>query len=272
MLIDTHCHLHRAALSGTLENWLIEASETGVGQLITVGTDREDWEVYAGIADAIRNVSYTIGLHPCSVGPDAAAHIETIPDYWNRSVRPVALGEIGLDAFHLPKDTETAQRLFEAQKNAFRRQLEIAASLDCPVIIHSRSAVTECIRIIDESGIDWSKVVFHCFSDGPQLLEPILSRGGRASFTGIITFKSAQEVRDALARQGIGRLMVETDAPYLAPVPFRGKECRPAMVAHTAGKAAEVLGLSPEELARQTTVNAMEFFRLQEGNCINADA
>ena len=116
--------------------------------------------------------------------------------------------------------------------------------------------------MIDASGVDWARVVFHCFSDGPELLAPILARGGRASFTGIVTYKNAENVREALKRQPLDRLMLETDAPYLAPVPKRGKPNEPAYVRHTAAFAAEVLGLSLEELARITTANAKAFYNL----------
>jgi TatD DNase family protein len=153
--------------------------------------------------------------------------------------------------------------IFSRQRAAFESQLALAVRTELPVVVHSRGAVVECVEMIDASGLSWSRVVFHCFTDGPELLRPILDRGGRASFTGIVTYKSAENVREALKCQPLDRLMVETDAPYLAPVPMRGKPNEPAHVRHTAAYCAEVLGLSFEDLARATTTNAKAFYGLK---------
>lgn len=144
-------------------------------------------------------------------------------------------------------------------------QLSLAYQLECPVVIHSRDAIADCVQLIDQSGVDWRKVVFHCFTEGPDELQPILQRGGRASFTGIITYRSptVDPIRDAALSQGLERLMLETDAPYLAPEPLRGKPNEPCHVAHVARYVSRMFGIAEAELAQATTANAMRFFGLQ---------
>jgi TatD DNase family protein len=174
--------------------------------------------------------------------------------------KPVALGEIGLDRFHLPKDAVGAERIFGWQRAAFAEGLKLAGRLGVPVVVHSRGAFRECVEMIDASGVDWGQVVFHCFSEGPAEMEALSRRGGRGSFTGVITYKNAEAVRAAAKSQGLERLMIETDAPYLAPVPHRGKPNEPAFVRHTAEFCAGLFGVPLEELASATTRNARDFF------------
>jgi TatD DNase family protein len=174
----------------------------------------------------------------------------------------VALGECGLDRFHLPKDPAAAEAAFAMQRAAFDAQLGLARRLGCPVVVHSRGAFRECVDMISASGVDWRKVVFHCFTEGEAEMAELMGLGGRASFTGILTYKKADAVRAAARRQGLARLMVETDAPYLAPEPVRGTTCEPALVRHTAEFAARLLGVEYGELAAATTANARAFFGL----------
>jgi TatD DNase family protein len=172
----------------------------------------------------------------------------------------VAVGEIGLDRFHLPKEATAAARIFGWQRAAFAAGLEVAKRVGAPVVVHSRGAFHECVELIDASGIDWTRVVFHCFSEGAGEMKELVRRGGRGSFTGIITYPKADAVRAAAGAQGLARLMVETDAPYLAPVPHRGKPNEPAFVRHTAEYCAQLFSAGYEELAAVTTANAKRFF------------
>jgi TatD DNase family protein len=176
--------------------------------------------------------------------------------------RPVGLGEIGLDRFHLPAEAAEAERIFARQRAAFAAGLGIARRVGAPVVVHSRGAFRECVEMIDGSGVDWSRVVFHCFSEGAEEMNALTRRGGRGSFTGVITYKNAEGVRAAAMAQGLARLMVETDAPYLAPAPHRGKPNEPAYLRHTAEYCASLFGVSYDALAAVTTRNAAEFFRL----------
>ena len=207
-------------------------------------------------------IHYTVGLHPCYVDAEWAGPVSQISPFFMPPYAPVALGEIGLDYFHLPKDPVAAGQIILHQEAAFTQQLSLASELEVPVIIHSRDAFEETFRIIDQSGVNWQNVVFHCFSYGPEEIQRIHQRGGRASFTGILTYKNAEPIRQALRTQGIDRLMLETDCPYLTPDPHRGKPNEPALLTHIAQRAADSLDLSPEALSAHTTQNTRAFFQL----------
>lgn len=263
-IVDTHTHLESFHKKGLLSNALDAALTAGVNRMITVGTDGEDWELYARMAESRPGIiDYTVGIHPTSVDDNWETVQGGIRAYFERPHPPVALGEIGLDRFHLPKDLKDAERKLERQKAAFRKQLEIAKSLAATLVIHSRGAFVECVEEIDRSGVDWSRVVFHCFSEGPGEMQQLIDRGGYGSFTGIITFKNAEAIRDAARLQGIGRLMIETDAPYLSPVPHRGKPNEPAYLRYIADFCQEMFGLDAESFARQTTENAYRIYGLK---------
>jgi TatD DNase family protein len=266
VLLDSHCHLESFAQRGDVPGVLDRAAAAGVTRLITIGTGPADWPLYASLAAAHPGrVDYTVGLHPCDLGPDDSAWqsaLALLPAFFQGNGRPVALGEIGLDRFHLPKDPATAAATFARQEAAFRAQLAFARDLTCPVVIHSRQAFADCLRVLDDLSFDYRRIVFHCFSDGPDEMNTLVERGARASFTGIITYKNADLVRAALFVHGPDRLMLETDAPYLAPVPHRGQPNEPAYLPHIARAAAVLFKLMPEALAARTTATAHEFFSL----------
>jgi TatD DNase family protein len=267
-LIDTHTHLESFARKGTLLEALARAKEAGLEAMITVGTSPEDWSLYRELAKKNPGfIHYTAGLHPCSVNerwPEAVAQIEVFFDcHVLLDKQPVALGETGLDRFHLPKDDVVeAEKIFRWQRAAFAAQLEIVKRLRCPLVVHSRGAFRECVEMIDASGVDWSKVVFHCFTESEADMAELMRRGGFGSFTGVLTYKNADAVRASAKAQGLARFMIETDAPYLTPMPHRGKPNEPAYLKHTAEFAAGVFGVSVDELARQTTENAKLFYGL----------
>jgi TatD DNase family protein len=261
-LIDTHTHLDSYARAGTLPGVLTRAREAGLEAMIAIGTGPDDWALNQGFArDHAGLVHYTVGIHPCEVESGWENAQAQVAGFWAGGPRPVALGEIGLDRFHLPKEPAEAEKVFARQRAAFAEGLALAKQLNCPVVIHSRGAFAECVQMIDASGVDWAKIVFHCFAEGAAEVAVLLKRGGFASFTGILTYKNAANVRAAAKAQGLTRLMVETDAPYLTPTPHRGKPNEPAFVRHTAEFAAkEVFGVSYDELAAVTTANARRFF------------
>jgi TatD DNase family protein len=264
-LIDTHTHLESFARNGTLSAALARARTAGVDTMITIGTAPDDWTLYRDLvaqhaADGF--VRHTVGLHPCSVEADWASAVAQLEAHW-QDPRPVALGECGLDRFHLPKDPAAAAQIFAWQRAAFAAQLALARRLGCAVVVHSRGAFRECVELIDASGVDWTRVVFHCFTEGAAEMAELTRRGGWGSFTGILTYKTATAVRAAALAQGLDRFMVETDAPYLTPMPHRGKPNEPAYVRHTAEFAAqEVFGVPFAELATITTATARRFFSL----------
>jgi len=280
-LIDTHTHLDGFARRGELPAVLERARAAAVTAMVAIGTEPADWTLYRGLArDHAGVVHYTVGLHPCSVGAEWEPAFGQLEGYWGGAPGrpaeagapkadaagpavppyPVAIGEVGLDRFHLPKDPAAAEPGFAAQRAAFAAGLGLAKRLAVPVVVHSRGAFAECVAMIDASGVDWRRVVFHCFSEGPAEMDVLLERGGRGSFTGIITYKKAEAVRAAARRQGLARLMVETDAPFLAPEPHRGKGNEPAFVRHTAEFCAGLFGVSLDELAAVTTANAKAYF------------
>lgn len=290
-LIDTHTHLDGFARRGELPAVLERARSAGLEAMIAIGTEPGDWALYRELArERAGVVYYTVGLHPCSVGEDWEQAIAPMEGFWGRALcwpaepgapnnapagpalrlgsgqavlpYPVALGEIGLDRFHLPKDAIGAERVFGWQRAAFAAGLEMAKRLEVPVVVHSRGAFHECVEMIDASGVDWTRVVFHCFSEGAEEMNALVRRGGFGSFTGIITYKNADAIRAAARAQGLARLMVETDAPYLAPLPHRGKPNEPAFVRHTAEFCAGLFGVDYGELAAVTTENARRFFGL----------
>ncbi len=267
-LIDTHTHLDAFARRGELPDVLARARTAGVEAMVAIGTDADDWTLYRGLArDHPGRVHYTVGLHPCSVGGDWAGRVAQLEAFWSgahpeESPRPVALGEVGLDRFHLPQDPAAAGQIFGWQQAAFAGQLGLAKRLGCPVVVHSRGAFAECVAQIDAAGVDWRRVVFHCFTEGPGEMAELVQRGGWGSFTGVITYKNAEAVRAAARAQGLGRLMIETDAPFLTPMPHRGKPNEPAYLRHTAEFSAGVFGVGYEELAAVTTGNARAFFGL----------
>ena len=262
-LIDSHCHLKKFKDKGELPAVLERARSSGVNRMIAVGTSPEDWVPYREMQTTHKGeIDYTVGLHPCYVDEDWEAAVSQISPFFMPPHAPVAIGELGLDFFHLPKDPVQAGETILLQEKAMRQQLMLADELDCPIIIHSRNCFDECVKIIDESGIDWARIVFHCFSYGPTEIERLNERGGRASFTGIVTYKSASNIREALRRQGIDRLMLETDCPYLSPEPHRGQTNEPAFVTHIAERCAEALAMPLDEFANRVTENTKTFFKL----------
>lgn len=266
-LIDTHTHLESFARKGTLAGALARAREAGIQEMVTIGTSPDDWVLYRELAHAHPGfVRYSVGLHPCSVEDSWENAVAQIEGFWTdagHGPKPVALGEIGLDRFHLPKeDAALAERIFGWQRAAFTAGLRLAKLLEVPVVIHSRGAFQECVEMIDASGVAWKNVVFHCFAEGEAEMKVLSSRGGYGSFTGILTYKNADSIRAAARLQGLERFMVETDAPYLTPMPHRGKPNEPAFLRHTAEFGAGVFGVPFEKLAETSSATARRFFRL----------
>ena len=263
-LIDSHCHLLDSQKNGTLDALLARAASAGVQRMISVGTSEKDWVPYRELhAQKPARIENTVGLHPCYVNENWELQVNQISNFFMPPHMPVALGEIGLDYFHLPKDPVLAGEQILLQEAAFKQQLMLAADFDCPIIIHSRQALDASIHIIDASGIDWQRIVFHCFSYDAKAMKRIRKRGGRASFTGIVTYKSAHSVREALIEQGIEALMLETDCPYLSPEPKRGQKNEPAYLQHIAAFCAELLQIPYTHLCEHVKNNTEQFYGLK---------
>lgn len=260
-LVDSHCHPASALREGRIGPWIAAARAAGVESAVAIGTDLDDWTEYRDLASAHPDFfRHTVGLHPCHVDEGWEDKVAALSPFFADATEPVALGEIGLDHFRLPADPAEAGQVKARQEEAFAKQLALARQFGCPVVIHSRSAFSDCVRLIDASGVDWAKVVFHCFAGGPDQMRELNRRGGRGSFTGTVTYPKAPLVRDALKAQGPARLMLETDSPYLAPQSIRGRENTPASLVEIATQAGEVLGMPAAEVAELTTRNVRSFF------------
>jgi TatD DNase family protein len=242
--IDNHCHLRADDPQA-----VAEARAAGVTRLITVGTDLEQSTIAAQVAAAHEGVWATAGVHPhdASGGMDGIAELLDHPSV-------VAVGEAGLDYYydHSPRDT---------QQSVFAAHIELAHARDLPLVIHTRDAWDDTFRILDREGVP-RRTVFHCFTGGPDEASAALTRGALLSISGIVTFKTAQDVRDAVLATPLERLLVETDSPYLAPVPHRGKPNRPAWVPFVGEAIATLKGCPIGDIEAVTWANAAEFYGL----------
>ena len=262
-LLDSHCHLDRFFHDGSLNDILARARVAGVDRCVAIGTEPRDWVTNGELSSSHpETISYTVGLHPNEVKADWEHAVDGMDEYLAADHPPVAVGEIGLDYFRLSKDEARAAPQKALQQAAFSFQLKMAKKADLPVVVHCRTSFEDCLRLIDDSGVDWRKVVFHCFSEGPMEISLLCERGGRASFTGIITYSNAENVREAALAQGLDALMLETDCPYLSPVPHRGQPNEPAYLRHTAEFCAELFEIDLETLTHRTTANAESFYGL----------
>lgn len=252
MLIDSHCHLDFPDFADEREAVIARARQAGVGGMLSICTRMGDFPAISALSERQPGIWCTVGVHPHeaekadTLGAEALVRAASHP-------RVVGLGEAGLDFYYEHSPRAVQERVFRAHIRAARRT-------GLPVVIHTRDADDDTIRLLeDEQAAGAFGGVIHCFSAGARVAETALRHGMYISFSGIVTFKNADAVRDVARIVPADRLLVETDAPYLAPVPVRGKRCEPAFTAHTARFLAGLLDTDPEELARRTTEN---FFRL----------
>ena len=252
MLVDSHCHLDFPDFEAERNEVVARAREAGVGLMVTISTRVRQFERIRAIAEAYDNVFCTIGTHPHNAGEEAGIPASELIALCAHP-KVVGIGEAGLD-YHYDK----APR--DLQAEGFRTHIEAARVTGLPLVIHARQADEDMAGILEEeTGKGAFPFILHCFSSGAELAHKGVELGGYVSFSGILTFKNSQEIRDIAMTVPKDRLLVETDAPYLAPIPFRGKRNEPAYVAKTAAVLAETIGVSGEEIARITTEN---FFRL----------
>jgi TatD DNase family protein len=253
MLIDSHCHLDFEALAGDLDGVLSRARAAGVDGVVTISTWVDKFARIAAIAETHENVWCSVGTHPHNA--DQELHIQSA-DLVRLSTHPkcVAIGEAGLDYFY-----NNAPR--EAQATGLRRHIAAARTTGLPLVIHSRAADADMISILEQEAEQGPfPFVLHCFTGGVELAQRGLALGGYVSFSGIITFKNAEEIREVAKAVPADRYLVETDAPYLAPIPHRGQSNEPGFVRHTAEKLAEIRGIELERLGAETTANFGRLF------------
>ncbi len=251
-IVDSHCHLDFDSLSGDLDGVISRAGEASVHLMVTVGTRVKTFDRILRIAEAHEQVFCTVGTHPHNAADEPDVTVEQLVDL-SRHPKVIGIGEAGLD-YHYDNSPR------EDQARSFRVHIAAARETGLPLVIHSRSAEDDTADILeDEMGQGAFKPLLHCFSSKAVLAERGLAIGAYVSFSGILTFNAAQELRDTAALVPENRLLVETDAPYLAPVPFRGRPNEPAYTAHTLAKLAEVKGVPVDEMA---TITSDNFFRL----------
>jgi TatD DNase family protein len=266
MLVDSHCHLDFPEFADERDEVVARARRAGVARMITICTHLSRFERIREIADAYPDVYCSVGIHPHNAGsefPDLS--VERIAELASHP-KVVGIGETGLDYYYdkSPRDV---------QERSFRVHCRAARETGLPIIVHTRDADEDTGRILAEEGAGRGlDGVLHCFSSGRALAERALEMGFHISLSGIVTFRNSDELRAIVATVPLDRILVETDAPFLAPVPKRGKRNEPAFIVHTAALVAEVKGVSPEELARRSTENALRLFARMPAPAVGAEA
>ncbi len=252
MLVDSHCHLDFPDFTEERDAVIARAVAAGVGRMVTISTRVTKFPAILDIAETYEEVYCSVGTHPHNAAEEPDV---TSQDLIRLSAHPkvVAIGEAGLDYFY-----DRSPR--EVQAKGFRNHIAAARATGLPLVIHSRNADDDMAAILtEEMGKGAFPFILHCFSSGRRLAETGVELGGYVSFSGILTFRKSEELRHIASSVPRDRLLVETDAPYLAPQPFRGKRNEPAYVAHTAAVLAETIGVGIDDIATITTDN---FFRL----------
>ena len=260
---ETHAHLDYPDYAADLPQVIERANVAGVTKMISIGTDLASSERAIALSERFPSVFAAVGWHPFNA--------DEAPDDLRPALRKlgghpkvVAIGETGLDYHHLPGEKPEFSAADDArykmkQAEIFRQQMEVAAELKLNCVIHQRDALEDVLAQMQPFA-GKLRGVFHCFVDPPAAMQRVLALGSLVSFTGIVTFKNAQIVRDTLAATPLGQFMLETDCPYLAPMPYRGKRCEPAYVREISDMAARVKGCTAEELSTATCATAEKFF------------
>ena len=254
MLVDSHAHLEFDAFDGDREAMLKRAKEAGVKAIVSIGTRVDNWDAILRIARQNPFVFMTVGVHPCDVSSDVLGSLKEKLQHYLALPQVVGVGETGLDYYHEPFDKEL-------QKAFFRVQIEVARAFDVPIVVHSRGAEEDTVSLLEEAfGQGDVRVVLHCFSGSYEMAKACAALGCYFSASGILTFKNAEEVRQVFQMLPEDKILVETDAPYLAPSPYRGKRNEPAYVVETAKRLGDIRGLSFEAIAALTTTNFQRLF------------
>ena len=254
MLIDTHCHLDFADFEEQRDEIVKRAHDAGVKQMVTISTRLRKLDALLAITEKYPSVFCSVGTHPNNAGDELDILTEDLVRLANAHEKIVAIGEAGLDYFY---DTQKP----EDQQTGLRRHIDASRETQLPIVIHSRSADGDMAAILtEEMGKGAFPFILHCFSSGAELARIGVDLGGYVSFSGILTFPKSEELRDIAKTVPQDRLLVETDAPYLAPKRWRGKRNEPSYVVNTAEVLAETLGFSHAEVARITTENAFRIF------------
>ncbi len=253
MLVDSHCHLDFPDLAGKLDEVLAAMAANGVTHALCVGVNLEQLPAVLDLAEKHANLFASVGVHPDYEEVEEPS-VERLVEL-ARHPKVVAIGETGLDYFRIQGQPEW-------QKERFRNHIRAARACGKPLVVHTREAAADTLAILAEEGAKEAGGVMHCFTESWEVAQGALDLGFYISFSGIITFRSAEALREVARQVPLERMLVETDSPYLAPVPHRGKTNQPAYVRHVAEEVARLHGVSVEEVGRATSEN---FFRLFRG-------
>ena len=256
MLVDSHCHLdglNYETIHADVADVVTKAKERGVSHLLSVSVTLPRFQTMLELVKDFDNIHVSCGVHPLNleICYDKAELLALASHE-----KVVAIGETGLDYFYSPDNKQQ-------QMDSFRNHIQVAVALNKPLIVHSRGAVADTIRILQEEGADKVGGVIHCFTESQEMAEAVLTMGFYISISGIVTFKSARDLQDVVKAIPAERLLVETDSPYLAPVPYRGKENQPAYVRVVAEFVAELREVSFAELATTTSENYFRLFNIK---------
>ena len=252
MLIDSHCHLNCASLGDDVPGVLARARAAGVGGFLAISCRETEWEGVIAIADANDGVWASVGIHPHEADEHPDTDVATLIAVAAHP-KVIAIGETGLDYYYDKSDRGR-------QQNSFRSHIQAARAAGLPLIVHTRDAEADTLALLKEPGEGHLAGVIHCFTASQAFADEALALGVYISLSGIVTFKNARDLTETAKTIPTDRLLVETDSPYLAPVPMRGKTCEPAFVAHTARFLSQLRGVSEAELAASTTANFHALF------------
>ncbi len=257
MFIDSHCHLSFPELSTQLPDILSAMQAAQVQQALTICTTMEEFPAVLALAQAHAQLFASVGVHPDNEDVHEPGEDELVQA--SQHAKVLAIGETGLDYYRL---NGRSLADMEWQRERFRTHIRAARRAGKPLVIHTRSSAADTLAILNEEGGEQVGGVFHCFTESLAVAKAAVDRGYYISFSGILTFKNAADLREIAAALPMDRLLIETDSPYLAPVPFRGKTNSPAYVPHVAAQLAQVKGMSVEAVAEATTANTRRLFRM----------
>lgn len=258
MIIDSHCHLNILPEDkvGNLDQVIKTAHELGVDKMLCIAIHPDQWQDLLDIADRYEEVYVAIGIHPCEekevmVSDEALIAAASHP-------KVIAIGEVGLDYYHFDAEQED----MSWQQDRFRQMIRLAKQLSKPLIIHTRHSTPDCLRILEEEGANEVGGIMHCFVEDMETAKQAMALGFYISFSGIVTFKNAVELKEVAKVVPADRILAETDSPYLAPVPYRGKANQPGYTRYVVEELAKLRDVSFEEMAQQTTDNFNRLFKL----------
>ncbi len=255
MFVDSHCHLDRIDLeksSISFDQLMQNAKYNDVQHLLCVAISMDQYPEMRKVAEDYANVSFSCGVHPLHVGEDKNFSLDDLASLAQQE-KVVAIGETGLD-YYYSKDSIAEQQRY------FAHHIEVGKQLNKPIIVHTRDAREDTIRILKDNDAAECRGVLHCFTESWEMAKQAMDLDFYISISGIVTFKNAKELQDVVRKMPLDRLLIETDSPYLAPVPYRGKQNQPAYVKHVAEFIAELRGESVEKIAEQTTANFKALF------------